>query len=91
MAFSVNRTTNIRETDDYPGIRVSLTASHPPLKVPITVDVTTGDKITPREIEYTFRLLFINIFVLNVSKIEKDANKTITVTERGGGDSYEIK
>lgn len=51
VTFSVNRTTDIRETDDYPGIRVSLTASYPPLNVPIMVDVTTGDKITPREIE----------------------------------------
>lgn len=58
VCFSVNRTTDIRETDDYPGIRVSLTANYPPLKVPLTVDVTTGDRITPREITYTFRLLF---------------------------------
>lgn len=56
VTFSVNRTTDIRETDDYPGIRISLTSSYFPLKVPMTVDVTTGDKITPREIEYTFRL-----------------------------------
>ena len=27
VTFSINRTTDIRETDDYPGIRVSLTAS----------------------------------------------------------------
>ncbi len=27
VIFSVNRTTNIRETEDYPGIRVSLVAS----------------------------------------------------------------
>lgn len=56
MTFFVNRTTDIRETDDYPGIRISLTAGYSPLQVPMTVDVTTGDKITPREIEYTFRL-----------------------------------
>jgi len=29
VTFSVNRTTDIRETNDYPGIRVSLTASYP--------------------------------------------------------------
>jgi len=58
VTFSVNRTTNIRKTDDYPGIRVSLIASYPPLQVPLTVDITTGDKITPHEVEYSFQLLF---------------------------------
>ena len=58
VKFSVLRTTNIREGDDYPGIRVSLFADYLPLKVPLTVDVTTGDKITPREVEYSFQLMF---------------------------------
>ena len=58
VTFSVNRTTNIRETDNYPGIRVGLIASYPPLQVPLTVDVTTGDKITPHEVKYSFQLLF---------------------------------
>lgn len=81
VTFSVNRTTDIRETDDYPGIRVSLTASYPPLKVPMTVDVTTGDKITPREIEYTFRLLFdertISIMAYNLETILAEKLETI--------------
>jgi len=32
--FSVVRITDIRGTDDYPGIRIGLTASYPPLNVP---------------------------------------------------------
>ena len=56
VTFFLNRTTDIRETDDYPGIPASLTASYSPLKVPMTVDVTTGEKIKPCEIECTFRL-----------------------------------
>lgn len=81
VTFSVNRTTNIRETDDYPGIRVSLTASYSPLKVPMTVDVTTGDKITPHEIEYTFRLLFdersISIMAYNLETILAEKLETV--------------
>lgn len=81
ITFSVNRTSNIRETDDYPGIRVSLTASYLPLKVPMTVDVTTGDKITPREIEYTFRLMFdersISIMAYNLETIMAEKLETI--------------
>jgi predicted nucleotidyltransferase component of viral defense system len=81
VTFSVNRITDIRETDDYPGIRVSLTASYPPLKVPMTVDVTTGDKISPREIEYTFRLLFdersISIMAYNIETILAEKLETV--------------
>lgn len=81
VTFSVNRTTNIRETDYYPGIRVSLTANYPPLKVPMTVDVTTGDKITPCEIEYAFRLLFdersISIMAYNLETILAEKLETV--------------
>ena len=81
VTFSVNRTADIREAADYPGIRVSLTASYLPLKVPITVDVTTGDKITPREIEYTFRLLFdercISILAYNLETILAEKIETV--------------
>lgn len=55
VQFEVMGVADIRETDDYPGIRVSLKANYPPISVPLTVDVTTGDMITPREIEYTFQ------------------------------------
>ena len=58
VSFTLEDIYDIRETDDYPGIRVSLKANYPPISVPLTVDVTTGDIITPKEIEYTFKLLF---------------------------------
>ena len=57
VQFEVVGISDIRETDDYPGIRVALKANYPPISVPLTVDVTTGDMITPREVEYSFSLL----------------------------------
>lgn len=56
--FEVTGTEDIRETDDYPGIRVHLVASYPPIAVPLTVDVTTGDRITPGAVSYQWPLLF---------------------------------
>lgn len=41
----------------YTGYRVSLSANYPPMAVPLKLDITTGDKITPKEIEYQFKLL----------------------------------
>lgn len=56
--FAFVRTEDIRETDDYPGIRVHLTANYEKMSSPVTVDVTTGDRITPEAIEYGYPLLF---------------------------------
>lgn len=56
--FEFDRTEDIRETDDYPGIRVHLKAVYPPMSVPPTIDVTTGDSITPGPIGYDYPLLF---------------------------------
>lgn len=58
IVFELVRTEDIREADDYPGIRVFLKANYAPMTVPLTVDVTTGDKITPEAVEYSYPLLF---------------------------------
>ncbi len=47
MQFEIAGVSDIREGDDYPGIRVAMKANYPPISVPLTVDVTTGDMITP--------------------------------------------
>lgn len=81
VTFSFNRTTNIREANEYPGIRIHLTANYPPMKVPMTVDVTSGDKITPHEIEYTFPTMFsdrsISIMAYNLETILAEKLETI--------------
>lgn len=62
--FAFVRTEDIREGDDYPGIRVHLKANYEKMSSPVTVDVTTGDKITPGAIEYSYPLLFEDRFIL---------------------------
>ena len=52
------RIEDICEADDYPGIRVHLLANYEKMSSPVTVDVTTGEKITPEAIEYSYPLLF---------------------------------
>lgn len=85
VTFKLMDISDIREGDDYPGIRASLKAYYLPISVPLTVDVTTGDVITPREIEYTFSLLFddrtISILAYNLETVL--AEKIETVLSRG--------
>lgn len=75
----------IREGDDYDGYRVALLAKYPPMSVPLKLDITTGDKITPSEIEYQFQLLLedriIPVMAYNIETIM--AEKLETVISRG--------
>ena len=97
VKFELLNISDIREGDDYPGIRVALKANYPPISVPLTVDVTTGDAITPKEIEYTFNLLFddrsINILAYNLETVLAEKIETVlsrNITNTRPRDFYDI-
>lgn len=81
VAFAFRQIGEIREGDEYTGYRVALTANYPPLAVPLKLDITTGDKITPREIEYSFKLLLedrsISILAYNLETILAEKLETV--------------
>ena len=81
VEFEVTNVADIRKIGDYPGIRVFMKANYPPISVPLTVDVTTGDIITPKEIEYSLYLLFdersISILAYNLETILAEKIETV--------------
>lgn len=85
VTFTFRNIGKIREGDEYSGYRISLSANYPPMAVPLKLDITTGDKITPREIEYEFKLLLedrsISVLAYNLETIL--AEKLETVISRG--------
>ena len=85
IAFEFRSIGEIREGDDYSGYRVALTANYEKMAVPLKLDITTGDKITPREIEYRYRLMLedrsISVLAYNLATIL--AEKLETVISRG--------
>jgi len=85
VTFSFRSIAEIRENDEYVGYRVSLTANYPPMEVPLKLDITTGDKITPKEIMYEFKLLLekrsIKVLAYNLETVM--AEKLETVISRG--------
>lgn len=85
VTFEFKKIGEIREGDDYTGYRVSLSANYPPMAMPLKLDITTGDKITPREIEYRFKLLLedreIPVLAYNLETVM--AEKLETVVSRG--------
>lgn len=85
IRFEFSGIEDIREDDEYSGFRVSLSGNCPPMAVPLKIDITTGDKITPREMIYTFNLMFeersINVLAYTLETIL--AEKLETIISRG--------
>jgi predicted nucleotidyltransferase component of viral defense system len=72
---------NIRDESEYPGIRVSIEALLDKTRQMLKVDITTGDMITPRAMEYSFKLLFeermISILAYNLETVLSEKLETI--------------
>ncbi|MFA5513455.1 MAG: nucleotidyl transferase AbiEii/AbiGii toxin family protein [Sphaerochaetaceae bacterium] len=58
ITFVFKNINEIREGDDYSGYRVHLVGNFSPMAVPLKLDITTGDKITPKEIQYEYKTMF---------------------------------
>lgn len=58
IKFEIKDISHIRKEDEYENFRISLIANVGKTKNPMKLDLTTGDAITPREIEYTYPCIF---------------------------------
>lgn len=84
--FEVGAISPIREDDAYGGYRVALTARLETLAVPLSIDVSTGDAITPHAIPYCFAEIFdeeksYELWAYNVETVL--AEKVETILRRG--------
>lgn len=81
ITFTFKSIGEIREGDEYTGYRVALTADFPPMAVPLKLDITTGDKITPREIQYSYKLMLedrhIQVMAYNLATILAEKLETV--------------
>lgn len=58
IIFKIKNTREIRLIDKYGGLKVSLIGYKEHLQVPLSIDITVGDPITLREIEYRYKCMF---------------------------------
>lgn len=76
---------DIREDDYYGGNKYNLIGHFENLKIRLSVDVSTGDMVTPRELDYEYPMLFenrkIHIYTYNNETIL--AEKIETILHRG--------
>lgn len=58
ISFQIDRFDPVMEERDYPGIRAKGTATLEKMIIPVKLDISTGDVITPGAIEYSYPLMF---------------------------------
>ena len=58
VKFNITNITDIREDDKYGGNKYHIEARFQSLKIKLEIDISTGDEITPRELKYTYPLMF---------------------------------
>lgn len=85
IRFAVKRVESIMDEAEYPGIRFKLEAALDTMKTPLKIDISTNDVITPREVNYEYKLMFedrsIPLLAYNLETVL--AEKMETVISRG--------
>lgn len=81
ISFEVKRVSNIMDNFEYSGIRLELNALMGGMVTPIKIDISTGDIVTPREINYSYHLMIdnrnIKLWAYNLETILAEKLQTI--------------
>ena len=86
VLFEIGTISSIREDDIYGGYRVMLSAKLDTLLTPLSIDVSTGDAITPHAVQYNFSEIFdsgksYELWAYNIETVL--AEKVETILRRG--------
>ena len=85
VTLTLTKIERIRDEASYEGFRLSIQAQMEQVRLPLKVDLTTGDKLTPKEIQYRYELLLeerqIEILAYNTQTVL--AEKLETMIARG--------
>lgn len=86
VVFEIGTISPIRENDIYGGYRVMLNAKFDTLLTPLSIDVSTGDAITPHAVQYNFSEIFddeksYELWAYNIETVM--AEKVETILRRG--------
>lgn len=98
VTLTTGTVTPIRPDDIYGGYRVKVTAVYDTIETPFTVDISTGDVITPQPVKYIFRGIFdeeksIELWAYNIETVLSEKLETIlsrTTLNTRARDFYDI-
>ena len=97
VKFRIKKVSEIMDEAEYSGIRFSMDAVLDGAVIPLKIDISTGDVITPREIAYSYKLMFEDrtipimtypIETVSAEKLETVISRSITNTRMR--DFYDI-
>ena len=82
VVFQIGTISPIREDDIYGGYRVMLNARLDTLLTPLSIDVSTGDTITPHAVQYSFSEIFdaetsYELWAYNIETVMAEKVETI--------------
>ena len=73
VTFRIKQISEIMDEADYPGVRVSMETEFDGVRTPLKIDISTGDVITPKEIQYRFKLMLedrsIEVWAYNLETV----------------------
>ena len=81
VIFEVEKNVPIKEDNEYGGYRFKLIAKLSNLKITFSIDISTGDLITPRAIEYKYKTILennqISLYTYNYETIIAEKFETV--------------
>lgn len=85
VKFDLINVTDIMEDDEYGGNKYHIVGRLQNMKVNLEIDISTGDKVTPRELRYKYPLVFEDKqIIINCYNIETILSEKIeTILRRG--------
>lgn len=97
VTFRIKQISEIMDEAEYPGVRVSMETEFDGVRTPLKIDISTGDVITPREIQYSFKLMLeersIEVWAYNLETVMAEKLETVisrNITNTRMRDFYDI-
>jgi hypothetical protein len=97
VKFRIKKVSEIMDEAEYSGIRFSMDALLDGAVIPLKIDISTGDVITPREIAYSYKLMFedrtIHIMTYPIETVLAEKLETVisrSITNTRMRDFYDI-
>lgn len=76
VTFEIKSFSEIMDEADYPGVRISMNCFYDNIRIPMKLDISTGDVITPKEIAFKYQLMFekreIALLAYNIETVLDD-------------------
>lgn len=97
VKFRIKQISEIMDEAEYPGVRVSMETEFDGVRTPLKIDISTGDVITPKEIQYSFKLMLeersIEVWAYNLETVMAEKLETVisrNITNTRMRDFYDI-